>query len=325
MPCYSPLKGYKDPETGGIKFKKTGTEETMEVACGQCLGCRLDRSRMWAARITHEASLHEHSHGNCFITLTYRPEEECTEDQLKEGYHIPEDWSLNVRHFQLFMKRLRKHLKGRKVRYYHCGEYGSVCRHGIDLSKVKCPLCHLGRPHYHAILFNVSFGDLEAYATEREQTRYTSPTLESLWKHGFVDVGEVNFQSAAYVARYVMKKITGVEADDHYQNIADDGEIIKVEPEYSTMSNGIGKDWYLRFESDCFPSDEVPVPGHGVVPKVPRYYAEMLRQTDEATYEEIKERRLNFRNENADQYTPEALHSKYKVKKAQTRNLLTRD
>ena len=75
MPCYSPLKGFKDEETGGIKFRRDGTKETMEVACGQCLGCRLDRSRMWAMRIAHEASLHELDGGNCFITLTYDDDE----------------------------------------------------------------------------------------------------------------------------------------------------------------------------------------------------------------------------------------------------------
>ena len=88
MPCYSPLKGYKNEETGGIQFRRANTKEDMEVACGQCLGCRLDRSRMWAMRIVHESSLHESTGGNSFITLTYRDKLKCDKKQLAAGYHI---------------------------------------------------------------------------------------------------------------------------------------------------------------------------------------------------------------------------------------------
>ena len=134
MPCYSPLKGWKDEFTGGIKFRREGATEAMEVACGQCLGCRLDRSRMWATRIVHESSLHELDGGNCFVTLTYRDPVECSPGQLKEGLHVPSDWSLHKEHFQKFMKRLRKAFAPQKIRFYMCGEYGNVCKHGIDLA-----------------------------------------------------------------------------------------------------------------------------------------------------------------------------------------------
>ena len=108
MPCYSPLKGWVDSETGGIKFRGDGATAKMEVACGQCLGCRLDRSRMWAMRIVHESSLYEYSGGNCFVTLTYRDRSECSDSQLADGFFIPSDWSLHRKHFVDFMKRLRK-------------------------------------------------------------------------------------------------------------------------------------------------------------------------------------------------------------------------
>jgi len=326
MPCYSPLKGWKDSETGGIKFRAEGASTRMEVACGQCLGCRLDRSRMWAARIVHEASLHEFERGNCFVTLTYRDEVECTYEQLANGYHIPSDWSLHKSHFQKFMKRLRKHFAPDKIRFFHCGEYGNRCKHGLDLELVGCPMCNVGRPHYHAILFNCSFDDLEVYSEKLGEPRYTSPTLEKIWKYGFVDVGEVTFESAAYVARYCLKKVNGVMGDDHYMQTDLDGCASWVAPEYSTMSRrpGIGKEWFDKYSSDCFPSDEVPVPGSGVFKKVPRYYAELFETADPLSYEQIKEMRLKFRKENADEYTPQRLMSKYKVKKAQV-NLLKRN
>ncbi len=116
----------------------------MEVACSQCIGCRLDHAGMWASRIEHESSLYDDSNGNCFITLTYDEE------------HLPQDWSLDKSHFQKFMKRLRKRYP-QKIRYYHCGEYGENCRHGIHTT--LCPGCNVGRPHYHAILFNIDFHD----------------------------------------------------------------------------------------------------------------------------------------------------------------------
>ena len=201
MPCYSPLKGFKSKETGGIVFKRSKEAgAAMEVACGQCLGCRLDRTRMWATRICHESSLYDDDGGNSFITLTY------------DDDHLPPDGGLRKSDFQKFMKRLRKFFP-QKVRYFMCGEYGDQCVHGLE----KCPYCgHLHRPHYHAILFNCWFQDLALYKDAEGYYVYTSPTLEKLWGKGFVTVGEVTYDSAAYVASYCVKKITGRQADDWY-------------------------------------------------------------------------------------------------------------
>ncbi len=320
VPCYSPLKGYKNRD-GGLTFKRSEGRQKMEVACGQCLGCRLDRSRIWAMRITHEASLHDNTNGNSFITLTY------------DNDHLPKDASLSVAkrdekgkqiqqsHFQAFMKRLRKNNPNQKIKYYHAGEYGSTCRHGFDLEAQTCPLCHLGRPHYHACLFNKNFSDKQPYSQNYGTTRYTSAELQETWKHGFVDVGKLEYQSAAYVARYIMKKITGDQAKNHYENITDDGEIIPVEPEYSTMSNGIGYAWYQQFKGDCYPSDEIPVPGTGVIKKAPRFYDKILEQENPQLHAEVKANREKFRKMHEEEYSPERLMSKYKVKKAQIKNL----
>ena len=318
MPCYSPLKGWKDEVSGGITFRQDGAREKMEVACGQCLGCRLDRARMWAMRIAHESSLHEYSGGNSFVTLTYRDRNECDDDQLREGYHVPDDWSLNKKHFQDFMKRLRKAFSPQKIRFYMCGEYGNKCKHGIDLKLVKCPLCRIGRPHYHACLFNATFHDLESYGSSDGELRYTSPFLESIWKYGFVDVGDVTFESAAYVARYILKKVTGIQADDHYMLYDLDGQITFVTPEFTLMSRrpGIGREWYDKFKDDLFPSDTVPVPDGGVMRGMPRYYEELFKEEDPISLEEIKELRQKFLKEHGADYTPERLIDKYHVRKA---------
>ena len=327
MGCDSPLKGFRNMDTGGIQFRRDNAGEKMEVGCGQCLGCRLDYSRMWAMRITHEASLHEYNGGNCFVTLTYRDMEACESwDQVKDGLYVPDDWSLNKRHMQLFIKRLRKHFKDQKVRYFYAGEYGRKCKHGIDLELAKCPLCSVGRPHYHVCLFNCSFNDLEAYQSDGGIIRYTSPTLERLWGYGFVDVGELNFASASYTARYILKKIGGVKKDDHYMTNDLNGEITFIAPEYVAMSRGnasykgqkvgIGAEWYKKYKSDVFPSDEVPVPGAGVMQGVPRYYDEILRQEDPGLYEEVKKVRRVYLKEHSDELTFERLFAKHRCKKA---------
>ena len=340
MPCYSPLKGWKDDETGGIKFRADGAREKMEVACGQCLGCRLDYSRMWAMRINHERGLHEVTGGNCFVTLTYRDRKECDTEQLRNGYHIPDDWSLHKEHWQLFMKRLRKAFEPERIRFFMCGEYGNICQHGLDLDAVGCPLCCVGRPHFHACLFNVSFPDLVVYGEHLGEPRLTSPFLENVWKYGFVDVGELNFDSAAYVARYILKKKTGPMADDHYMNYDLDGVVNFLTPEFVLMSRGrpckghrtlqldcddceggIGWRWFRRYKSDLYPRDEVPIDGFGVVRGMPRYYDKLFEISDPLTLEEVKAVRMKFKEEHGDDYTPARLMDRYKVAKAKVDRL----
>lgn len=321
MPCYTPLKGYLNVRTQGLTFKRSESlGQSLEVACGQCLGCRLDRSRMWAMRIVHETTLYECGYGSCFVTLTYRTKSGCSRKQLERGYHVPDDWSLDLSHFQKFMKRLRKAYSDRKIRFFHVGEYGAVCRHGLE----ACPIgCTVGRPHYHAILFNVSFDDMEPFSQKGEQVYYTSAKLEALWKYGFVQVGEVTFQSAAYTARYCMKKINGKRQDEHYRSVDEYGEVHQVLPEYATMSRrpGLGQGWFEKYKADCFPADDVPVPGEGVIKKVPRYYEKLFELEAPEVLESVKDSRKLFRKEHADEYSPERLRAKYKVKEAQVAQL----
>jgi hypothetical protein len=314
VPCYSPLKGFKSRDTGGLCFRREESDgKKMEVACGQCLGCRLDYSRMWAMRCVHESSLHEFSGGNCFITLTYRDKKPWLEDE----YHVPDDWSVHKEHVQKFLKRLRKAFK-QKIRYFLIGEYGSVCRHGLDISRVKCPLCNTGRPHYHAILFNCSFDDLREYQVQDGVSRYTSEKLESIWKYGNVDVAPMSFEAAAYVARYSLKKVTGPQSYEHYMAYDLDGQITFLTPEFSLMSRrpGIGKEWFDKYHTDLYPRDTVPVPGLGTIRGMPRYYDKLFEIKDPLSMEEIKEVRQAFRREHGAEYTPERLMDKYKVQKA---------
>lgn len=239
MVCYHPITAWRSLEGRGangkwplVFNKRDGyCDLEVQVPCGQCIGCRLERSRQWAVRCVHEASLYPR---NCFITLTY------------DDAHLP-GISLVPRDYVLFMKRLRK-MFGPGIRFFHCGEYGS-----LNL-----------RPHHHAILFNFDFEDKELWSVRSGVRLYRSPALESLWPFGFSTIGDVTFESAAYVARYVLKKVTGSDAQDHYK-----GRV----PEYVTMSRkpGIAYNWFRRYSSDIYPNDYVVIRG-GVKCKPPRYY-----------------------------------------------------
>ncbi|WNK12881.1 MAG: replication initiator protein [Microvirus sp.] len=250
MPCFHPIevsrRGYADL--------------TVQVACGRCIGCRLDRSRDWATRCVHEAQLHEDS---CFATLTYDEE------------HLPPGGTLVPRHFQLFMKRLRK-ARNSKLRFFHCGEYGETS----------------ARPHYHALLFGVSFPD------KRECSRgdfplYSSKELDKLWGHGTCTIGALTSESAAYCARYVMKKVTGELAPDHYRYVdPSTGEIYELHPEYATMSRrpGLGAAWLHRYMEDVYHGDFCALKNGSQTP-VPVYYDKLLARTDPDRLERIKKLR----------------------------------
>lgn len=174
------------------------------------------------------------------------------------------------------MKRLRRHVD-KKIQYFHCGEYGEKD----------------SRPHYHALLFGCDFQDKTLYkVTGRGDKVFYSPTLERLWGWGFCLVGSVAFESAAYCARYVLKKITGEAAVAHYRRTdPETGEQWDVLPEYCTMSlkPAIGRGWYDRFSQDCFPSDFAIINGRRHKP--PRYYDKQLAEKD---LEAIKRARRAF-------------------------------
>jgi hypothetical protein len=270
MTCYHPLLAYKSE--GKVVFNKPfAFAKGFNLPCGQCIGCRLNYSRQWAIRIVHEASMHDQ---NCFITLTF--------DQANlESRANP--MSLDVSEYQRFMKRLRKRF-GNNIRFFHCGEYG-------DKNK---------RPHYHAIIFGMDFNDKVLFQ-ERDGTKlYISKTLQELWPYGFSTIGAVTFQSAAYVARYIMKKHKGEGMEDHYTRwCPDTGEGTLVEPEYCTMSRkpGIGYNWLQKYKADVYPHDYVVINNHKVKP--PRYYDSLLEEDELAA---LKKKRQEEQPELINEY-----------------------
>lgn len=295
MPCFHPLTAYRAPpgldiarSHGGISFDARyaglpGVEE-LKIPCNQCIGCRLERSRQWAIRICHEKQFHNES---CFITLTY------------DNEHIPENESLCQEHMTLFLKRLRKKLEPLKIRYFYCGEYGSKTQ----------------RPHYHLCLFGYSFqSDRKVYKCTSTGILYISKTLQDLWSYGYAPFGDLTFESAAYTARYILKKVTGDPAAEHYG--------LK-KPEFICMSRrpGIGADWFEKYSKDVYPKDFITIK-QGIKCRPPRYYDKLYKEDHCEELYEIKQRR----KENAERVAdlPERLSQREVVTRLRTSTFLRR-
>lgn len=254
MPCYHPLPGWysrRVNESGkrSIVFNLADgfKDKPATVPCGTCVGCQLERARVWAMRCVHESKMHR---WNIFVTLTY------------EDDKLPRNGSLRPSDYVNFMKRLRHVAPG--VRFFQCGEYGEITK----------------RPHHHALLFNCDFPDRVRYGeTKSGLPQWRSASLERLWGHGYCAIGDVNAQSAGYIARYNLKKIRRGSDDPFY--------IGKVN-EYLTMSRrpGIGRAFLDKFGSDVYPWDECIVDGKRSKPS--RYYDSVLEKSAPEVLRKIK-------------------------------------
>lgn len=250
----------------------------IKVPCGKCIGCRLDYSRMWATRSVNEAEIS--GYNNCsFVTLTFN------NDMLSRRSN---PWSLNKVGFRSWIKRLRKAIStkfNKEIRIMACGEYGAKHR----------------RPHYHMLIYGFNFPDKYAYQVRRicnkEVVYYRSYFLEDLWRpahssdsFGFSVIGNVNFESSAYVARYCTKKLFGKYAEKVYKD---------KEPEFLITSRkpGLGFGFLEKFYKNIFDSGYVTLPNFHKAP-IPRYYIDKLKEIDENKYNEYRIAQFNKKIDN---------------------------
>lgn len=259
----------------------------MFVGCGKCVGCLLEDARQWAVRCVHETKMHAES---CSILATYDPKS------------LPADLSLVPEHFVGFLKRLRERLRWAEkppISFFMCGEYGETN----------------SRPHYHSLLFGFTPPDAVFYRTTKAGSAiFTSDYLSDVWSHGVVHVGACNFESAAYIARYQLKKpnYDKTEMIDVFT-----GELIRRVPEYRNMSTkpAIGKRWLDKYKSDLYPRDGAIVNGRRQ--NIPRYYDVKYAEEHPEEMDAIKAARcakadlkydrlrLEAKSEGRNEYVPE--------------------
>lgn len=304
MSCTHPLKGFKigiNEETGKNRFKVTSYNiqyiikkmingkmeyiccdtpfvqyapgqydvgvitDFVEIPCGKCVSCRRLNAARWSDRLMLELQDHQES---CFLTLTY-DDEHITWVNDASGDSDDIIYTLNKRDFQLFMKRLRKRIEPKKVRFFACGEYGETTF----------------RPHFHVILFGWCPSDLIQFKKNfQNDILYISEELSSIWQNGNVLVGKVTQNSCRYVARYCMKKAFGVDALFY--------EKMGVLPEFIEMSRkpGIGRKYFeLHYDEIAkYKTINVSTDTGGISMSIPPYYVNLIESVDPDLYREIK-------------------------------------
>ena len=261
--------GRINPETGKDPMTNKpweGIGDPIPVPCGYCEQCVRRKAQDWAVRATHELS--ESGGVGCSLTLSYN-------DQ-----NLPRNASgrptLRKEDMQLFFHRYRKFMWrnfGRKIRMLYCGEYGDKTF----------------RPHYHAVIFGHDFADKKFYKYSkgnRDYPLFHSYRLQKLWENkGFCYIGEANYLTTQYTAKYCTKKKYGIDAIKLYKGI---------EPPFvqSSSKPAIGIPWLKKYLYDVYPADHILVGGFKY--GVPRTYDDYLEKADPELYERVKAERLAF-------------------------------
>lgn len=333
MPCYKPGRGIQAPD-GALTYyghlqiaagrvpTPPPNYKSFPLPCGKCTGCRLERSRQTAVRLVHEAQLHELT---SFVTLTYRDDQlpcgpaqmrglfapdaaQVTDEPQYNRYTRTRAAHAHENHASLLKSDLRgftlrlysdvRRRSGKGVRYYACGEYGDLTH----------------RPHYHIAIFGEDFSDDRVkWKHSNGNQLWRSSRLARLWPHGDADIGALTFESAAYIARYIMKKVNGTKAEDHYRRIDREGNPYWLTPEFNVMSRrpGIAKAWFDEFHTDVYPSDQVISRGHPAKP--PRYYDILLDRINPYLLAGLKEHREQGAALHAADQTPARLEARETV------------
>lgn len=281
MTCYTPrlVAQLKKPNDNGKfplvfnpeRYDETKIDTPFHMACGKCVGCRLSYSREWAIRCEHEIRSLPPDSESYFLTLTYA-------DLPENGLLVKED-------FRKFMKRIRKDY-GKNLKFFGCGEYGDETL----------------RPHFHTLLFNFPIDDLRLLKKSGSHDLFISDYLDSKWGHGHTYVGRASFDTAAYIARYVLKKINKnypplrelcKKAEKEGKPLLDsNGKPIEWVDEYVTMSNKnpIGREYLEQYAHDIYDKGFV-VYKDGFKAPIPRYYDKVYAEACPEEFAKIKEKR----------------------------------
>lgn len=288
MPCTSPRDCWPAPAGARSRRPVHSPQQSypgakpFSLPCGQCISCRLSKAQDWATRVMNETRLHD---DNWFITATY------------SDAFLPSDGSLNEDHHTLFMKKLRHMAEPNRIRFLMCGEYGE----------------EFGRPHFHYIVHGLPLPDLRHHSGTDNHELGVSKQLEEVWGMGHIPVARVTHESAAYVASYTLKRVTGERAENYIRPHPLTGQPFRVRPEFARMSRrpGLGAGWLDQWGRTDLSGDFQIVAGQRK--PIPRYYVSKLAPEQQGAYtarrqeramrpnvaEDSTERRLIERHESA--------------------------
>lgn len=291
----------------------TKTRHWMTVPCKHCWACQLNYSAEWATRIMCEAKKSDH---NYFITLTYDEDHVPVLESMKLQYddHIESiendgTWkeSLYPGDVTAFIKALRKPFERQGItgiKYFYAGEYGE----------------NTERPHYHMILMNCPLDINQFYSCKvdplHKKAHWKSKELEKYWDKGYIDVAELEWSCAAYVARYCTKKLSFDNKDIYYMS----GRL----PEFVRMSNGIGMDYYEENKNQIYQHDEMvmkTVKGNTGSYKPPKAFDKKMKEQDPDFFRKLQKSRQHEAERRQKMIETLTDYTDYEMLKLKTENL----
>lgn len=251
MTCFHPRIAWRQKDCKALifnnnpKYDKLKTEE-LQIPCGKCIGCILDRCNDTATRCWCEMQDYKQDEC-CFITITYNDE------------NLGEPW-LNVKDEQDFWKRLRYYYPELKIKYMGCGEYGPKTF----------------RKHWHFCVWGYKPKDLKFYKYNHNGDKlYTSKELKEIWGNGFVIIGDLTYKSACYVARYCTKKLFQGQKQKKLKELG-------LKPEFTVWSKGIGLKYWENFKDKIIKQNGILIKiGEKVKNrKIPKYYMKKWKESE---------------------------------------------
>lgn len=210
--CYAPIQIETSEKS---QVLTNDYQKYMLVPCRQCLECRQSRAKEWALRCHFEIQNHKET---SFLTLTY---------EKSPVVLIKKD-------IQDFIKRLRKSIQPKKIKYFLCGEYGEKKR----------------RPHFHIILFGHDFADKYSIGvSDRGHPLYESKILNKIWGKGICTIQDVNYKTISYTALYSSPARKALP------------KYLQDNPEFNLMSQGLGVKNILKNLNSYLPTDTIYIDG----------------------------------------------------------------
>lgn len=268
----STFLGPRHQERSVNDMRNTEHYQVFDIPCGKCELCRVQRRYDRALRIMLEAESWPEQ--TTFITLTF------DEKNLGSAELNHKEWSQFIKDFRAnFCEAKFCKLKDRntlregktysktfkQIKQVMCGEYGDT----------------FGRKHFHGILFNHSFSDMlhTGHYSKKGNPIHTSPSLQRVWKKGFVQVETITFDLALYVGSYVTDAL-----DDEDPNLG------HKKKQYGLFGRGIGRSWIKKYWKDVLAAGKVQLIDRDY--PVPRYFLKYIQEEHPAAYAAYKQKNL---------------------------------
>lgn len=238
--------------------------DSVDVPCGKCELCRVERRYSRALRIMLEAEFWPER--TYFLTLTY------SNENLDTNELVHNDWAQFMKNFR------RRYCEAQHCKISDRGGKNHGRTYSRTFKKIKQVMCGeygdtFGRKHFHGIIFNHSFDDITftGQYSSKGYPIYTSASLENTWGKGRVQLSEVTFDLALYVGAYVTDPMDDEPDKDHKKK------------QYGRFGAGIGLSWIKKYWKDALSAKRIQLIDRDF--PIPRYYLKWIKENHPIAYE----------------------------------------